>query len=185
MEIWRLIERRDWTLASEPFFQGYWPQRLWVMNRHHQYLGGSGGYGVGYAAPGALGAALANRGSGRVCVNLQPDGDLMYAPGVLWTAAHHRIPLLSVVHNNGAYHQEVMQVQRMAARRQRGADGASAIGTRIDTPPIDFAALARSMGVWSAGPITAPADLGPALERALEIVDRGEPALLDVVCEPR
>ena len=45
----------------------------------------------------------------------------MYAPGVLWTAAHHRIPLLSVMHNNRAYHQEVMHIQRMANRHQRGA----------------------------------------------------------------
>lgn len=71
----------------------------------------------------AVGAALANRQHGRVSINLQPDGDLMYAPGVLWTSAHHNIPLLSVVHNNRAYHQEVMHLQRMPARRQRGADG--------------------------------------------------------------
>jgi len=53
---------------------------------------------------------------GRLVVNIQADGDLMYAPGVLWTAAHHKIPLLSVMHNNRAYHQEVMHIQRMAVR---------------------------------------------------------------------
>jgi len=38
----------------------------------------------------------------RDCCRLtfQPDGDLMYAPGVLWTAAYHKIPLLFVMHNN-------------------------------------------------------------------------------------
>ena len=63
----------------------------------------------------------------------------MYVPGVLWTAAHHRIPLLSVMHNNRAYHQEVMHLQRMAARRQRGVDGHALIGTMLDDPALDFA----------------------------------------------
>ena len=76
----------------------------------------------GFAAPAAVGAALAHRKYGRLYVHLQNDGDLMYAPGVMWTAAHHRIPLLAVMRNNRAYHQEVMHIQRMADRRQRGID---------------------------------------------------------------
>lgn len=185
MELWRLIADCEWSLVSEPFFQSYWPHRLWLMNEHAQYHGGSGGYGVGYAAPGAVGAALAHRASGRLCVNLQPDGDLLYAPGVMWTAAHHDIPLLSVVHNNRAYHQEFMQVQKMAAERRRGVDGRSRIGNTFEDPFIDFGALARGLGIWSAGPITEAADLAPALRRALEVVEAGEPALLDVVAQPR
>ena len=117
-------------------------------------------------------------------VAIQADGDLMYAPGVLWTAAHHRIPLLSVMHNNRAYHQEVMHVQRMANRHNRGITQAS-IGTTIDNPNIDFAGLARSMGVHAEGPITDPKDLAPAIRKALEAVKAGEPALVDVVSQPR
>ena len=108
-----------------------WPMRLWNFDKHYQFIGGSGGAGVGYSAPAAVGAALANRRHGRLSVNIQTDGDLMYAPGVLWTAAHHRIPLLSVMHNNRAYHQEVMHLQRMANRHNRGIDRAR-IGTTID-----------------------------------------------------
>ena len=37
----------------------------------------------------------------------------------------------------------------------------------------------------SEGPITDPMDLAPALRRALEVVRRGEPALVDVVTQPR
>ena len=73
----------------------------------------AGGGGIGYGAPASVGGALANRRHGRFSVAIQTDGDLMYAPGALWTAAHHRIPLLSVMHNNRAYHMEVMHVQRM------------------------------------------------------------------------
>jgi thiamine pyrophosphate-dependent acetolactate synthase large subunit-like protein len=139
---------------------------------------------VGYGAPSSLGAALAHRKHGRLSVAIQGDGDLMYANGILWTAAHHRIPLLSVMHNNRAYHQEVMHLQRMALRHQRGIDTA-AIGTTLTDPNIDFAKIAQGMGVYAEGPISDPKDLAPALRRAIAVVKRGEPALLDVVTQPR
>jgi acetolactate synthase I/II/III large subunit len=183
-ELWGAIRDEDWALVSESTFQSSWPQRLWEMSKPYHHIGGPGGYGVGYGAPAALGAALAHRGSGRICVNIQGDGDLMYAPGVLWTAAHHRIPLLTVMHNNRAYHQELMHVQRMADRHSRGTDRAR-IGTTLTDPNIDYALLARSLGVWSDGPISDPAALGPALREAVAVVKRGEPALVDVVAQPR
>ncbi len=180
MEIWAQIQDKDWSLVSN----NAWPQRLWTFDKHYQYIGGAGGAGVGYGAPAALGAAIANKKYGRLSVSIQNDGDLMYAPGVLWTSAHHRVPLLSVMHNNRAYHQEVMHLQRMANRHQRGITTAE-IGTTLKSPNIDYAALARSMGVHGEGPITDPNDLGPALKRALDVVANGEPALVDVVTQPR
>ncbi len=175
-ELWAQIKDADWSLVSPVDFVSRWPLRLWDFDKPYQFLGSSGGAGVGYGAPAAAGAALANRKRGRLSVAIQADGDLMYAPGVLWTAAHHRIPLLSVMHNNRAYHQEVMHVQRMANRHNRGITQAS-IGTTIDNPNIDFAGLARSMGVHAEGPITDPKDLAPAIRKALEAVKAGEPAL--------
>jgi len=142
------------------------------------------GGGSAAALCGAVGAALANRDKGIVTVSIEGDGDLMYAPGVLWTAAHHKIPILMTMHNNRAYHQEVMHLQKMAALHNRRMDTA-AIGTTIENPNIDFAKLAQSMGVWSEGPITDPAAIGPALSRALAVVKRGEPALVDVVSQGR
>jgi acetolactate synthase I/II/III large subunit len=109
---------------------------------------------------------------------------LMYAPGILWTAAHHRIPLLSVMHNNRAYHQETMHLVRMASRHQRGVER-SDVGTTLQDPNIDYAKLAQSMGVYAEGPIIDPKNLGPAIGRALAVVRRGEPALVDVVTQPR
>jgi len=183
-EVWNQVKDRDWSLVSATTFVNNWPQRLWNFDKHYQYIGAQGGYGVGYGAPAALGAALANRKYGRLSVNIQCDGDLMYAPGVLWTAAHHKIPLLSLMHNNRAYHQEVMQVQIMADRHNRGIDRAT-IGTAITEPNIDFAKVAQGMGVYAEGPISDAKDLGPAIKRALAVIDRGEPALLDVITQPR
>ena len=184
-ELWEQIKTKDWSLVSDvaPGMSN-WPLRLWSFEKHYQFIGGAGGYGVGYGAPAAVGAALANRKHGRLSVNIQCDGDLMYAPGVLWTAAHHKIPLLNVMHNNRAYHQEVMHLQRMGNRHNRGVDRAH-LGTTIDQPNIDFAKLAQSMGLYAEGPINNPKDLGPAIGRALAAVERGEPALVDVLTQPR
>jgi acetolactate synthase-1/2/3 large subunit len=183
-EVWAAVKDQDWSLVSATTFVSRWPQRLWTFDKHYQYLGNAGGYGIGYGAPAAVGAALANRKYGRLTVNLQNDGDLMYAPGVLWTAAHHGIPMLNIMHNNRAYHQEVMQVQIMADRHSRGIANCGT-GTTITAPNIDFAKLAQSMGMYGEGPISDPKDLGPAIRRTLDVVKRGEPALLDVVTQPR
>jgi acetolactate synthase I/II/III large subunit len=183
-ELWGQIHDEDWSLVSAVTFVNWWPLRLWDVTKHYQYIGTAGGYGIGYGMPAAVGAALANRKYGRLSVNIQDDGDMMYAPGVLWTAAHHHIPLLSVMHNNRAYHQEVMQVQVMADRHNRGIDRAT-IGTTLTDPNIDYARLAQSLGMHAEGPITDPNELGPAIARAKEVVKRGEPALVDVLTQPR
>jgi acetolactate synthase I/II/III large subunit len=184
-ELWNQIRHEDWSLLSveDPFFSG-WPGRLWDFEKHYHYIGAQGAYGIGYGAPAAAGAALANRKYGRLSVNIQCDGDLNYAPGVLWTAAHHHIPLLSIMHNNRAYHQELMYVEDMAARANRGIDKAQ-IGTAITDPNIDYAMMAKAYGVYSAGPISNPNDLGPAIAKAIEVVKKGEPSLIDVVTQPR
>jgi len=187
MELWAQIKDLDWSLVSSGNVSN-WPKRLWAMDRYYHSLGGPGGYGVGYGAPAAVGAALANRAEGRFSVSIQSDGDLMYAPGVLWTASRHRIPLLSVMHNNHAYHQEAMHVQRLANRRDRVANlgkDMCPVGTAIENPDPDYAKLAASLGWWSAGPIKDPNELAGTLEYAVEVVKAGEPALVDVWTQPR
>jgi acetolactate synthase-1/2/3 large subunit len=182
MELWGVIKNEPWSLAVSDRIAT--ARRLWPTTEYHQMLGGSGAQGVGYAAPGALGVALANKQKGLLTVTFQPDGDLMYSPGILWTAAAHKIPILFVMHNNRAYHQEVMHVQRMASLHNRRPD-TSWIGTTLTNPNIDFAKLAQAQGVWAEGPIEDPAKLNAAFKRAVEVVKRGEPALVDVVCQGR
>ena len=184
-EVWAQIKNEDWSLVSSYYSDGGgWPRRLWDFNKPYHFLGHAGGGGIGYGAPASVGAALANRRHGRLSVALQTDGDLMYANGVLWTAAHHRIPLLSVMNNNRSYHQEVMHVQKMCNARNRGIDRGQ-IGSTLSDPNIDFAKVAQGLGVYAEGPITNPKDLGPALARAIAVVKRGEPALVDVVTQVR
>ncbi len=183
-ELWDKIQGGDWTLVSPTAQVSYWPKHLWNFEKASQFLGDGGGMGIGYCAPASIGAALANRKSGRLSVAIQPDGDLIMTVGALWTAAHHRIPLLTVVHNNRAFHQEVMHVQRLASRHMRGIDRCH-IGTTLRDPFIDFAKVAQGMGVHAEGPVTDPRDLGPALQRAIKVVKAGEPALVDVITQGR
>ncbi len=183
-ELWNAVRKEDWSLVSDTTFVSWWPLRLWDFDKHYQFIGGHGAYGVGYGAPAAVGAALANRKYGRISVNIQCDGDLNYAPGVLWTAAHHKIPLLSVMHNNRGYHQEHMFLQDMASRAGRGIEN-TGIGVDLTEPNINYAMLAKAYGMYSSGPIDNPKDLGPAIKAALEVVKKGEPALVDVVTQPR
>lgn len=183
-ELWPMIEKEDWSLVSWQAFISGWPGRLWNFDKPYQYIGGQGAGGIGYNAPASVGAALANKKHGRLSINIQCDGDLNYAPGVLWTAAHHKIPLLTIMHNNRGYHAEVMILERMASERNRGQDRCH-IGTKLWQPDINYAKMAETYGLYGQGPITDPKDLAPALRRGIERVKAGEPALIDVVTQPR
>jgi len=183
-ELWPLIAREDWCLASPTNFSGGHHVDLWDHDKPYSYLGGQGAAGMGYGAPASVGAGLAAKGRGRIVVNVQCDGDLNYAPGVLWTAVHHQLPVLTVMHNNRAWHQELMFLEYMCGVRGRGADRGH-IGTTLRDPFIDYAKMAAAYGMTSEGPIIDPARLGAALRRGVDAVKRGTPYLIDVITQPR
>lgn len=186
MELWAQIKHLDWALVSQSNFQSSWQNRLWDFTDFQQYIGGSGAAGIGYIGGAAVGAALAHKekGTGRVCVSIQGDGDFLMGPGAMWTAAHHKIPMLTIVHNNRAWHQETMSVQILASRRDRHPERGR-IGTVLTDPNIDYSKVAQGFGVYSEPQITQPSEVGPAIARALKVVKSGEPALLDIVMQPR
>jgi thiamine pyrophosphate-dependent acetolactate synthase large subunit-like protein len=183
-ELWPHIRNEDWCLSSPTAFTGSHHADLWDHDRSYSYLGpqGAGGIGVGIGA--SVGAALAAKERGRIVVNIQADGDLNFVPGSLWTAAHHRLPMLTVMHNNRAWHQEFMFIQYMAGVRGRGTDRAD-IGTTLRDPYIDYAKLAAAYGVESEGPIDDPELLSAAFARGVAAVKEGRPYLIDVICQPR
>jgi thiamine pyrophosphate-dependent acetolactate synthase large subunit-like protein len=77
-----------------------------------------------------------------------------------------------------------MHVQKMCNARNRGIDRGE-IGSQLSEPNIDYAKLAQSLGVYAEGPIANPSELAPALARAIAVVKKGEPALVDVVTQVR
>lgn len=131
--------------------------------------GGSEGFGMG--AP--LGAKLA--APDRPVVGLVGDGSVYYADSALWTAAHHRIPVLYVIANNGAY--------GIVAGAFGGAKGTmhttgDYAGVVLDG--ADIVKLAESFGVEGIK-VDSESAIGGAVEQGLETVEReGRPLLLDV-----
>jgi acetolactate synthase-1/2/3 large subunit len=184
-ELYHQVKNDDWAIVSGHQFTGQWQRRLMNHDKHYRYNGDCGGFGIGYDTPASVGGALGHRKEGRLPIAIVGDGDFNFVgAGAMWTAAHHKIPLLLVIHNNRAYHAEVMLVQRVAGRRGRGTDQIH-IGNMISDPNPDYATIARGYGVYAEGPIGDPKDLAPAFERALARVRAGEPALVDVISQPR
>ncbi len=179
-EIWDVIKDEDWVLTANTAED--WALRLWDMDSPARHPGRS--FGTATQVGTSLGVALAYRGTGKLVVDIQPDGDLLYDPGALWTAAHDRLPMLVVMYNNRAYYNDWEHQIRVA--RHRGTPEANAfLGMDISDPAPDFAMLARSFGWHAEGPIEHPRGVRPALERALRVVKDGRPALVDTVVRRR
>lgn len=180
-EIWEVIRGEDWVLAHGSL--SGWERRLWEMKDASRCIAGGGGTGTGMGV--AMGVALAFRGTGKVCVSIQNDGDLLYTPGSLWTAAHHDIPMLVVMFNNRSYYQDVGHQTAITRMRGRSLDDVG-VGVGLDRPDTDFAMLARSFNLYGEGPIMDPEEIRPALEKGLKILkEEGRLALLDTVTQPR
>ncbi|MCH8114182.1 MAG: thiamine pyrophosphate-binding protein [Chloroflexi bacterium] len=131
--------------------------------------GGSEGYGMG--AP--LGAKLA--APDRPVVGIVGDGSVYYSDSAFWTAAHHEIPVLYVIPNNGAY--------GIVAGAFAGAGGVMKdtgeyAGVVLDG--ADIVQLAGAFGV-EGRKITDESQIVAAVEESLDTVEReGRPLVLDV-----
>jgi benzoylformate decarboxylase/acetolactate synthase-1/2/3 large subunit len=178
-EVWEVVREHDWVLTAGT--ASGWAPKLWDFDREYRHPGASLGTATQIGM--SIGVALAHKGSGRLVVDLQPDGDLMFDLGALWIASYHQIPLLTVMFNNRAYYNDWEHQERIA--RARGTDESRAyIGMEIDEPAPDFAAVARAMGWFGEGPIDDPDAVQVAVRRAADVVaSEGRPALVDIVCQ--
>jgi thiamine pyrophosphate-dependent acetolactate synthase large subunit-like protein len=160
-----------------------WNAALWPFHHPMDYIGSAGGGGIG-AGPGvAVGAALALRGSGRLPVAVCGDGDFLMGATALWTAVHYNTPLLVVVANNRSFFNDELHQERVARMRNRPVENRW-IGQRIADPEIDLAGLARAQGAQGFGPVTDDADLAATFRSAIEAVEGGAVAVVDVHIAP-
>ncbi len=176
LEIWDAIKDEDWVLTSNTLRD--WVPKLWDIDAWYRHPGKELGTATQIGI--SLGVALAHKRTGRLVVDIAPDGDLMFDAGALWVAAKHEIPMLVVMFNNRAYYNDWEHQIRMARARGTPIERAN-IGMDMRGPEPDFAGLARSMGWYAEGPIEQGAALGPALRRAIAQVKDGKPALIDAV----
>ena len=180
MEIWDVIKNEDWVLTANTL--KHWARKLWDFDKPYRHpgidIGTSTQIGI------SIGVALANKTKGRLIVDIQPDGDLMFDAGALWFLAKFKIPMLIVMYNNRAYYNDWNHQIHLAHERVTDVTKAH-IGMDLFDPEPDFGALARSMGMWGEGPIEKPEEVRPALLRALEEVKKGRPALVDTITTHR
>jgi acetolactate synthase-1/2/3 large subunit len=179
-EVWSQIKDEDWVLTAGTLED--WTRKLWNFDKPHRHPGKSLGTSTQLGI--SIGVALANRDQKRLVVDMQPDGDLMFDAGALWTAAKHRIPFLIVMYNNRAYYNDWEHQIRMAKLRGTPVERAH-IGMDMTDPDPDFASMAKSMGWYGEGPIDDPKKVGAALKRAIARVKSGQPALIDTLTQKR
>jgi acetolactate synthase-1/2/3 large subunit len=175
-ELGRALGDRPYRLANGT--NGRLEHRLWSMRAPRQYLGWHGGGGLGYGVGATIGCALGSE-AGVISVDVQADGDLLYLPSALWTAAHLGLPTLFVVNNNRQYGNTVEHAIRLA--EQRGHGDRRYAGAGLADPPVDLAAMAASFGLWTRGPVADAAVLRETLEEAVAVTASGQPALVDVL----
>ena len=161
---------KDAVVVEEALSSGSGLRRLLRSDDPQSFFGLRGG-GIGWSLPAAIGVKLAL--PERPVVALTGDGSAMYTCQALWTAAHDGVAVAFVVLNNRSYR---ILKQRLHALRGHAAQNDLYVGMELTEPPIDFVALARSMGVAAerAGTVSDSIDLlGQALAS-------GGPMLIEV-----
>jgi acetolactate synthase-1/2/3 large subunit len=177
--VWDVVKEHDWVLTAGTAAE--WALRLWDFDAPYRHPGKQLGTATQIGI--SLGVALAHKGTGKLVVDLQPDGDLMFDVGALWVASRYQLPMLTVMFNNRAYYNDWEHQEKLAEQRGTPVERAH-IGMAIATPEPDFATIAKGFGWWAEGPVTDPADVAEAVRRAAaHVLETGGPALVDVVCQ--
>ena len=152
----------DETLTASPAISALLP-----MDDPQAYYGLASG-GLGFGMAGAVGVALAQ--PTRPVVATIGDGSAMYSIQSLWTAAHLKLNITYVIINNRSY--RIIKERLLA---MRGTDDFVAMD--MNNPAIDFAGLAKSMGMPSQV-VTDPTKLADVLKAAMA---SGGPNLVEVI----
>jgi|OSPMetMinimDraft_2_1075162.scaffolds.fasta_scaffold00222_5 thiamine pyrophosphate-dependent acetolactate synthase large subunit-like protein len=184
-EMWRVLSNEDWAL-SVGTLRG-WARRIWEWTKPWHYHGHptSGGGGQGFALPATVGIALAYKGTGRSVLGLIGDGNALYTFNSIWTASHHRVPVIAVIENNLAYYNDVEHQVAVAKSRGRSMEEAR-IGVEIRDPNVNFAKMAESLGGVGFGPIEDPGEVQNAMLSALRVTrTKSVPVVIDLIVKPR
>lgn len=180
-ELWEVVKDVPWQLAMRN--TRTFPAGIWRFENANDYLGHSGGAGVGYGPGAMVGAALGAMETGRIAVGIGGDGDFLMHPGALWTAVHYRVPMLLVINDNSSFYND--EDHQVAVARDRGRPEENGyIGMRMEDPRTDIAALARGYGAWAAGPIEDAEELAGAFRAGLEAAQAGQTAVVHVRTAP-
>jgi len=147
--------------------------RVFNFTQPGDYFGGRGG-GIGQGIAGAIGVQVAH--PDRRVIALTGDGSAMYSIQALWSASHHKLPILFVILSNREY--RVLK-HNMDIYRSRFKTNSNKPYPNMDltNPLLGFCDIAKGYGM-QAEQVTDAHQIGKQVTRLLET---GEPALLDIV----
>jgi benzoylformate decarboxylase len=139
------------------------------------YLASRGG-GIGQALPSAIGVKLAQPERPVLCIT--GDGSSLYTIQALWTAAHHKIPIVFIILNNRVY--RILKINLNRFRSEFGLGGERAFPHMdLTDPDVDYVRIAAGFGMEGKA-VRTPAEVGPAVQAAFAA---GKPCLLDVLLD--
>ena len=172
--------------AAKASFTGLargWPIELFPFKDPHAYMGKDGGGGIGSGPGISVGAALGLSRMGRLPIGILGDGDFAMGSTALWSAAHHKIPLLVVLNNNRSYFNDELHQETVAVKR--GREPANRwIGQRMSDPDVDFATLAKSYGCIGIGPVKSVKEMQGAIKEGVAALKAGKVCLIDAWIDP-
>ena len=160
----------DTAVVDEAITTGTYVRGLHRATKPRRYFFARGG-GLGWGMPAAVGVALALDNEPVLCV--VGDGSAMYSPQALWTAANQKAPVVFAVVDNRQY---LILKRALDGRKDEASRRGAYVGMDIDDPPVDFVAVAQSMGV-PAQRVDSAHDIGDAVQTALQ---RQGPTLLEI-----
>ncbi len=158
------VGTEDWVLRSFSFAEG-------KKTKIGRTLGRSLGWGVGAS----IGVKLAL--PDRQVVSLQGDGGFLYGQSdSLWAMSRYDVPVITIVCNNRSYDEPRNNIFMKGGRSgQEKKDMICYLGS----PDVEFTDIAHAYGIRGER-VTSPAELEPALKRAITTTREGRPYLLDV-----
>ncbi len=160
-----------------------WPIDLFPFRDPLAYMGKDGGGGIGSGPGISVGAALALSAKGRLPVAILGDGDFAMGTNALWSAVHHKIPLLVILNNNRSYFNDELHQETVANARNRAKENRW-VGQAMTDPEVDFATLVRGYGCLGIGPVKTVEDARKAVTEGVAALKAGKVCVIDAWIDP-
>jgi acetolactate synthase-1/2/3 large subunit len=165
-ELMRSVDRDDVIITHDSGSPREQLLPFWETTRPGSYLGWGKSTQLGYGLGLVMGAKLA--APDKLCINVMGDSSFGMTGLDIETAARNRIPILTIVFNNG-----IMAAERSVLPVSTRKYGALDVGG-------NYAKVAEGLGVASRR-VDKPADIVAAIKGAVDVVDGGAPYLLEFV----
>ncbi|MFE9427859.1 pyruvate dehydrogenase [Kitasatospora sp. NPDC006697] len=161
------VAAEDAVFTVDTGMNNVWAARYLTPNGRRRVIGSFLHGSMANALPHAIGAQLAE--PGRQVVSMSGDGGIGMLLGELLTVAKYRLPVKTVVFNNGAL--GMIKLEMLVSGYPE---------SEIDNGAVDYAAIAEAAGVPGVR-VTDPKRVREVLAEAL---GRPGPVLVDVVTDP-